>query len=153
MLVLQAVATPFGVGVLLLEPDGMFYMLLVYYFFGKTKSCLPYSISSKDIPFLFPRIKTAAESWFATLFTVIVEIVPPTVRAVVLGIFLFGMNNIGGNLPVVVDPVAEKFDYRTALLIFFPGFIGASESSRCRDREMIALSFLASLIYSYAQTR
>jgi len=58
---------------------------------------------------------------------VIVEIVPSEVRSVVLGLFLFGMNNIGGNLPVVVDPVAEKYNYRTALLIFFPGFVGASE--------------------------
>ncbi len=34
-LVLQAIATPFAVGVLLWEPDGMFYMLLIYYFFCK----------------------------------------------------------------------------------------------------------------------
>ncbi len=54
------------------------------------------------------------------------EIVPVEVRSVVLAIFLFGMNNIGGNLPVVVDPVADKYSYRTALLIFFPGFIAAS---------------------------
>ncbi len=69
----------------------------------------------------------SAETWFSVLFTVIVELVPAPVRAVVTGIFLFGMDNIGGNLPVVVDPVSERYDYRTALLIFFPGFVGASK--------------------------
>ncbi len=72
-------------------------------------------------------LSPSAETWFSILFTVMVEIVPPSVRAVVVGIFLFGMNNIGGNLPIVVDPVSEKYDYRTALLIFFPGFVGASQ--------------------------
>ena len=63
------------------------------------------------------------------LFTVIVEIVPTEVRAVCIGIFLFLMNNIGGNLPVVVEPVKEKYDsYRTALYIFWSGFVAASTS-------------------------
>ena len=71
---------------------------------------------------LFP-----AETWFAILFTVIVEIVPLEIRSGVVGIFLFLMNNIGGNLPVVVEPVKDATDYRTALLIFYPGFVGLSE--------------------------
>ena len=56
------------------------------------------------------------------------EVVPADVRAVVTGIFSFGMTNIGGNVPVAIDPVADKYGYRTALLIFFPGCIGASKS-------------------------
>ena len=78
------------------------------------------------------QILHSAETWFAILFTVIVEIVPLDVRSVVIGIFLFLMNNVGGNLPVIVDPVAEKYDYRTALMIFFPGFVGASKYKKNR---------------------
>jgi len=37
------------------------------------------------------------------------------------------MNNIGGNLPLVVAPVAAKLDLRTALYIFYPGFVGLSK--------------------------
>lgn len=57
----------------------------------------------------------------------IVEIVPVDVRAVCIGIFLFIMNNIGGNIPILVDPVSEIYDYRTALYIFYPGMVGASK--------------------------
>ena len=75
------------------------------------------------------RFLFSAETWFAVLFTVIVEIVPVDVRAVCIGIFLFIMNNIGGNLPILVDPISELYDYRTALYIFFPGMVGTSKSA------------------------
>jgi len=120
-----AVAKPCAVGGLLGEPDGMFYMLMVYYFFCKRQKANAKNGREISVSFL----SRAAETWFAILFTVIVEIVPAEVRSVVLGLFLFGMNNIGGNLPIVVDPIADKYNYRTALLIFFPGFVGASERS------------------------
>jgi hypothetical protein len=41
----------------------------------------------------------SAETWFAILFVVLVEIVPASVKTSVLGIFLFLMNNLGGNCP------------------------------------------------------
>ncbi|TRY70363.1 hypothetical protein TCAL_01161 [Tigriopus californicus] len=94
-------ATPFSVCVLALEPPLTYYMLLIYYFF--------------------------AETWFAVLFTVIVEIVPANIRSVCIGLFLFLMNNIGGNIPILVEPVSEAFgDLRSALYIFFPGMVAAS---------------------------
>ena len=40
----------------------------------------------------------AAETWFAVLFTVMVEVVPTDVRSIVIAIFLFLMNNIGGQV-------------------------------------------------------
>ena len=72
-------------------------------------------------------INIVAETWFAILFTVMAEIVPVDVRAIVIGIFLFIMNNIGGNLVIVVAPLADTYGYRTALMIFFPGMVGLSK--------------------------
>lgn len=68
-----------------------------------------------------------AETWFAILFTVMAEIVPGEVRAVVVGLFLFIMDNVGGNVAIVVDPVQEALGYRTALIIFFPCLVGISK--------------------------
>ena len=69
-----------------------------------------------------------AETWFAILFTVIVEIVPADVRAVVVGIFLFLMNNIGGNIPILVEPLEDATSKRTALLIMYAGMVGLSKN-------------------------
>ena len=59
----------------------------------------------------------------------------------VLGIFLFMMNNVGGNLPVLLDPLSKLVGYRSvsatqksiltenpreALLLLFPGMVGFS---------------------------
>lgn len=63
-----------------------------------------------------------AEMWFGIVFAVLVEIVPVQVRSTTVGIFLFVMNNIGGNLPILVDPVAKYLEYRGAVMIFYAGF-------------------------------
>lgn len=95
------IAAPLAVGVLSVEPPYAFLFLLAYYFF--------------------------AETWFAVLFTVLVEIVPAEVRSVSIAVFLFLMNNVGGNLPVLSQLVTEKFDdLRKSLFIFWPGFVAAS---------------------------
>jgi len=93
-------AAPFAVGVLSVDPPGAFGFLMVYYFL--------------------------AETWFAILFTVLVEIVPNEVRSVCIAIFLFLMNNVGGNLPVIVAPIADLYDLRFALYIIWAGFVAAS---------------------------
>ena len=67
-----------------------------------------------------------AETWFAILFTVLVEIVPPQVRSVCIAIFLFLMNNIGGNLPVIVDPLTDMYNLRVALYIVWAGLVAIS---------------------------
>lgn len=59
--------------------------------------------------------------WFGIAFAVVVEIVPLQIRSTMIGLFLFVINNIGGNLPIAVDPVAKAIGYRESLWIFFPG--------------------------------
>lgn len=67
-----------------------------------------------------------AEMWFGIVFAVVVEIVPVQVRSTTIGVFLFVMNNIGGNLPILVDPVAKAIGYRGSIMIFYAGFYGVS---------------------------
>ena len=60
------------------------------------------------------------------MFTVIVEIVSSSVRAVCIGVFLFLMNNLGGNLPILVDPVSKLIGLQSALYLFWPGLVATS---------------------------
>ena len=69
-----------------------------------------------------------------------VEVAPPRVKTSVLGIFLFMMNNVGGNLPVLLDPLSKLVGYRLvlavlniltqnhreALFLLYPGMVGLS---------------------------
>lgn len=94
-------ASPLALGTLYFPPPGAFGCLILYYFL--------------------------AETWFAVLFTVIVEIVEPEVRSTCIAVFLFLMNLVGGNLPVIVTPLKEHFDdYRQALYLVWPGFLSIS---------------------------
>ena len=94
----QLLATPFAVLVLYLEPPGALVSLIAYYF--------------------------CSETWFAILFTVITEICKPEVKSTCIAVFLFLMNNVGGNLPVIVDPVSKAIGYREAIYVFWPGCVG-----------------------------
>uniref|UniRef100_A0A1I8PAW5 Major facilitator superfamily (MFS) profile domain-containing protein n=1 Tax=Stomoxys calcitrans TaxID=35570 RepID=A0A1I8PAW5_STOCA len=67
-----------------------------------------------------------AEMWFGIVFAIVVEIVPLHVRSSTIGVFLFVMNNIGGNLPILVDPVAKAIGYRESIMIFYAGMYGIS---------------------------
>ncbi|XP_049878919.1 putative metabolite transport protein HI_1104 [Pectinophora gossypiella] len=67
-----------------------------------------------------------AEMWFGIVFAILVEIVPLSVRSTTVGVFLFVMNNVGGNLPILVDPVSKIIGYREAIMIFYAGFYGIS---------------------------
>ena len=77
-------AAPFAVGVLSIDPPGAFGFLMVYYFL--------------------------AETWFAILFTVLVEIVPNEVRSVCIGGKSFG---VSGHLHLNIfkrsPSVSERF--------------------------------------------
>jgi hypothetical protein len=64
--------------------------------------------------------------WFGIVFAVLVEIVPLEVRSTTVGVFLFVMNNIGGNLPILVDPVAKLIGFRESMSIFYAGFYALS---------------------------
>lgn len=93
----QILASPLAAGVLSIEPPYCFVFLLFYYFF--------------------------AETWFAVLFTVMVEVVPTDVRSIVIAIFLFLMNNIGGQIPLIITPMKDVFGFRDSLMIVWPGCI------------------------------
>jgi len=95
-------ATPFAALTLHLDPPAAFGTLLLYYFF--------------------------AETWFSLMFTVLVEIVPAAIRSVCIGSFLFLMNNVGGNLPLLIDPLTKVpgVGLQTALYITWPGLTAAS---------------------------
>jgi hypothetical protein len=72
-----------------------------------------------------------AETWFAILFTVIVEIVDVEVRSTCVALFLFGMNQVGGNLPTLVTSIRKSFvddpnDFRYAMYVMFPGCLTLS---------------------------
>ena len=67
-----------------------------------------------------------AETWFAILFTVITEICNPEVKSTCIALFLFIMNNIGGNLPVIVDPIAKSIGYQEAVYVVWPGCVAVS---------------------------
>lgn len=64
--------------------------------------------------------------WFGIVFAIMVEIVPLSVRSTTVGVFLFVMNNVGGNLPILVDPVSKIIGYRESIYIFYAGFYGIS---------------------------
>ena len=131
----QIVAAPLAAGVLSVDPPGQFsksektevcYSWYNFYI----PSVLFFCFSKIDFPESFGFLMAyylMAETWFAILFTVLVEIVPAEVRSVCIAIFLFLMNNIGGNLPVIVEPLANLFDLRVALYIIWAGFVAASK--------------------------
>lgn len=91
----QLIATPFAYGSVYFDPTWALITLAISYFF--------------------------AEMWFGIVFAILVEIVPLSVRSTTVGVFLFVMNNIGGNLPILVDPVSKALGYRESLYIFYGG--------------------------------
>lgn len=72
-------------------------------------------------------ILIAAEMWFGIVFAVVVEIVPLHLRSTTIGAFLFVMNNIGGNLPILVEPTRMAIGFRESLYIYYAGFYGISK--------------------------
>lgn len=80
--------------------------------------------------------------WFGILFAILVEIVPLRVRSTTVGVFLFVMNNIGGNLPIAVEPVSKAIGYRESLYIFYAGFYGLSKL-QCNTKNDVLFNFLS----------
>ncbi|XP_058799466.1 putative metabolite transport protein HI_1104 [Phymastichus coffea] len=96
----QLIATPFAFGSVYFTPTGAMITLGISYFF--------------------------AEMWFGIVFAILVEIVPLSMRSTTVGIFLFVMNNIGGNLPILVEPTSKAIGYRESLYIYYAGFYAIS---------------------------
>lgn len=112
----QTLASPFAAGVLLLPP--------------------PYSFASLLIAYLF------AEMWFGVLFAILIELVPASACSFVIAVFLFVMNNVGGNLPVVITPIAKTMGYRETLLLFYPGFFLLSKFAKFKTYHDFRLTHL-----------
>lgn len=80
--------------------------------------------------FVFFKLKhiiISAEMWLGILFAVLVAIIPTKVRTTAMSIFLFIINNVGGNLPVLVEPTRRVIGYRESLYIYYAGFYCLSE--------------------------
>lgn len=60
--------------------------------------------------------------WFGIVFAILVEVVPLSMRSTTVGVFLFVMNNVGGNLPILIEPIRTSLGFREALYIFYAGF-------------------------------
>ncbi|KAG8290941.1 hypothetical protein J6590_072820 [Homalodisca vitripennis] len=91
----QLISTPFAFGSIYMGPVGAMITLAISYLF--------------------------AEMWFGILFAILVEIVPLSVRSTTVGVFLFVMNNVGGNLPILLEPVRKATSFQDALAIFYAG--------------------------------
>ncbi|KAL6258833.1 hypothetical protein P5V15_010779 [Pogonomyrmex californicus] len=96
----QIIATPFAFGSVYFDPLWAMITLAISYFF--------------------------AEMWFGIVFAIVVEIVPLNLRSTTVGVFLFVMNNIGGNLPILVEPTRMAIGFRESLYIYYAGFYGIS---------------------------
>ncbi|KMQ94409.1 protein spinster 1-like protein [Lasius niger] len=97
----QIIATPFAFGSVYFNPLWAMITLGISYFF--------------------------AEMWFGILFAIVVEIVPLNLRSTTVGVFLFVMNNIGGNLPILVEPTRMAIGFRESLYIYYAGAYGISK--------------------------
>ena len=69
----------------------------------------------------------SADSWFAIIYTVIAEITPVEIHGITTALFLFILNNIAGNLPIVVAPLSGLVGLRGALFIMSPMLVGVSK--------------------------
>ncbi len=56
----------------------------------------------------------------------VAEITPREVHGATIGAFLFVLNNIAGNLPIVVEPLSDLMGLRNAMLIMAPALTGLS---------------------------
>ena len=51
----------------------------------------------------------AGEVWVPITLVVLVELVPAEVRTSAVALYFFITTNIGGNMPLLVDPVKQAF--------------------------------------------
>lgn len=65
--------------------------------------------------------------WYGVVFAILVELLPASFRSLGLAISLFIVNNVGGNLPVIVTPLTKAFGFRGALTVLYPGALFISK--------------------------
>jgi hypothetical protein len=70
---------------------------------------------------------TIGEMWIGVCIAVVVDLVPVDLTASAVAVYFFVIQIIGGNMPLLLPPVASAWDTRIALLVCFPGgFIAAA---------------------------
>ena len=92
---LQLIAAPFAAGALFLKPPWAFISLIPSNIIG--------------------------EMWVGVTLTVVVELVPSTIRTASVAWYLFVISIIGGNVPLLVPVIKKVTSLRVALYILFPG--------------------------------
>lgn len=104
IIISQLAAAPFVFGVLFLSPPWAYISLIPTYIIG--------------------------EMWIPITLAVLVELVPAEVRTAAVAFYFFVISNIGGNMPLLVDPVKKAFQnaghtdvdaLRDTLYLFYPG--------------------------------
>ena len=91
----QILAAPFAAGALFLKPPWAFISLIPSNVIG--------------------------EMWVGVTLTIVVELVPSTIRTPSIAYYLFVISIIGGNMPLLVPQLKKVYGLRTALYILFPG--------------------------------
>ncbi|XP_037076202.1 protein spinster homolog 1-like [Pollicipes pollicipes] len=104
IIISQLLAAPFVFGVLFLEPPWAYISLIPTYIIG--------------------------EMWVPITLAKLVEMAPAEVRTSAVAFYYFVITNIGGNMPLLVDPVKKAFSnagyndvdsLRDTLYLFYPG--------------------------------
>ena len=67
-----------------------------------------------------------AETWSGIMITIIIEIVPNEIKQACIVIFLFVINNIGGNLPILLTEIRKIMDYKEAIYLMWSGLLALS---------------------------
>ena len=61
------------------------------------------------------------EMWIGVCLAMVVEMVPVGVASAAVALYLFIINNIGGNISLLLPPLQSKIGLRYSLLLLFPG--------------------------------
>ena len=61
------------------------------------------------------------EMWIGVCLVTVVELVPVSVASAAVALYLFIINNIGGNLSLLIPPLQSKIGLRYSLFLLFPG--------------------------------
>ena len=92
---LQLIAAPFAAGALFLKPPWAFISLIPSNIIG--------------------------EMWVGVTLTVVVELVPNSIRTASVAWYLFVISMIGGNMPLLVPVIKKATSLRVSLYILYPG--------------------------------
>ncbi|XP_043214141.1 MFS-type efflux pump MSMEG_3705-like isoform X1 [Amphibalanus amphitrite] len=104
IIISQLLAAPFVFCVLFVEPPWAYISLIPVYIIG--------------------------EMWIPITLAVLVELVPAEIRTAAVAFYFFVISNVGGNMPLLVDPVKQAFKnagnseidaLRDTLYLFYPG--------------------------------